>query len=200
MTLAALLDFLLNAQSPLTLEDISKRVGRDQAEVEKDLEKLLQDNHLRKRIVTITVTLDNGTKEEQQRSIYWTSSLLPFVSSDPIITTPFKSPFDYGNLLERLTDQRLQQEKLLIQTKLRKLNTEYENLLLRSKRKISDEDEQKLEDLTKQWLDASRQMLYDILSELKQRDSTFTMAKLLNMFHIDFDFIKWNAEEECFDE
>ena len=47
-------------------------------------------------------------------------------------------PFCHVKLLERLTNPRMQQEKLAIQTKLRELYVEYENLLLRIKREIAE--------------------------------------------------------------
>ena len=196
MSAPPLLDFLLNCSSPLTLEDIASQVGRDQSEVEEELNKLLQDNSIRKRIIQTKSDL-NG--QLQQRSIYWTSSLIPFISNDSIITSPFNSPFEHGTVLERLTDQQLQQEKIWLQTKLRKINSEYENLLHRSKKKITEEEENLLDSLKQKWLNATQEMLDDLLSKYKNFNSEITMKRLLQELKIDPKAVKWNDEDECFD-
>ena len=139
---SALVEFLLNCTSPLTLEDIASQVGRDQHEVEEELESLLRENSIRKRLIKLKS--DDNDTNVQYKSIYWTSSLIPFISHEPIITSPFQLPFEHYTVLERLTDQQLQQEKIWLQTKLRKINSEYENLLHRSKLKYTEEDEELL--------------------------------------------------------
>lgn len=196
MSSPSLLDFLLSCKSPLTLEDIASQIGSDQSEVEVELQKLLEDNSVRKRVIK-TSPDENGTIQE--KSVYWTSTLIPFVSNEPIITSPFNSPFEHSEVLERLTDQQLQQEKIWLQTKLRKVNAEYENLLHRSKKKFDEKEEKMLETLALSWLKASQEMLQDFLSNIKNFDSEMTMKVLLQKLGIDPKTVKWNAEEEWFD-
>ena len=188
----SLLEFLLNSTTPMTSEEIAEKVGRALEDVENELDDLLSKNNLRKRVFLGP----DGSK----KSVYWTSSLIPFVEHDPIISNPFDDPFDHQSVLERLSDQQLQQEKVWIQTKLRKINSEYENLQCLAKKKISEESEKKIDEVAKKWLDAIHDMLYDLLSKLKKMNSEMNMNKLLRELRIDPKVVKWNPENEDFDE
>ncbi|OHT14022.1 hypothetical protein TRFO_15678 [Tritrichomonas foetus] len=186
----SLLDFLLSCTSPLTLEDIAKQVGREIDDVEKELDNLISENNLRKRMINLP---DGSSK-----SIYWASSLIPFIEQEPIITIPFAQPYDHRNVLERLTDQQLLQEKLRLQITLRKINSEYENLQHLAKINVSEESEKVIDDLTEKWMSAVHEMLYDMLSLMRKTNPEMNMDRLLKELRIDPVSVKWNAEDEDF--
>ncbi|KAK8895839.1 hypothetical protein M9Y10_013724 [Tritrichomonas musculus] len=192
-----LLSFFLNATSPLTLEDIVSQTGRDQSDVEKELNTLLEENSIRKRVVTTKSNESDGNS--QTKAIYWPSSIIPFISTEPIITSPFQLPFDHSKVLDRLTDQQLQQEKVWLQTKLRKVNAEFENLQHRANKKITEEEEKLLDSLTLKWLNATQEMLEDLVSKIKNTNPEMNMNRLLHELRIDPKTVKWNSEDECFD-
>jgi hypothetical protein len=189
----SLLEFLLGSESPLTLETIAESVGKPVSDVEVQLEELLSENAVRKRVFI----LEDGSS----RSVFWPSSLIPFAEQQsPIITSPFSSPFDHQQVLERLSDLQLQQEKSWLQSKLRKINSEFENLQHLAKSKVDPEGEKELDNLAAKWLSASHEMLWNLLGKMKKMNGEMTMPKLLREMRIDPESVKWNEETEDFDE
>ena len=186
-----LLDLLLKSKEPKTLDIICEESGQTKEEVVAELDTLLSSNFIRKR----EFPSENG----ETISVYWASHLIPFGDSKPIVTSPFPDPFDQTVALERLNDQQLQQEKLLLQTKLRKLNADLSNLMHRSKQNFQKEKEAELDEIIKKWVNACQEMLYELKSKLKQQGTEITMSSLIQNLRINPETVRWNVEEEDFD-
>ena len=187
----SLLDLLLTVETPLTLPAIVEKYGHTEDETKEEIEKLLSQNFLRKR--------EFKNKDGNIISVYWTPRLIPFADSKPIVTSPFPDPFDHEAVLERLSDQQISQEKVWLQTKMRKLNQEYENLLHRSKHSFSPEKEAELDEITKKWVNSCQEMLYELRSKLREKGQEMSMADLIKNLQIDPETVHWNREEEDFD-
>ncbi|KAH0795638.1 hypothetical protein GPJ56_000517 [Histomonas meleagridis] len=186
--MSSLLDFLLNCDSPMTVDGIVEKTSLPKEEIEKQLNQLLNDGSIRSRTFN----------RDPPVSVFWPSSLIPFIEQNPIITNPFNSPFDHQEILERLTDSQLQHEKTWLQTKLRKLNSEFENLQHLAKTKITDEEEANLESLASKWMSAIHEMLWNLESKMKKMNPDINMTKLLNELRIDPKSVNWDPDEEDF--
>ena len=191
MSSSKLLELLLTVDEPLTFNAIVEKYEHSEEETKEELEKLLSQNFIRKREFP-------STNEGETISIYWTPRLIPFADSKPIITSPFPEPFDHESALERLSDQQISQEKIWLQTKLRKLNQEYENLLHRSKHTFSPEKEQEIDDITQKWVNACQEMLYEMKRKLKEKGQEMSMTDLIKNLQIDPNTVHWDPEEEDF--
>lgn len=186
----SLLEFLLSQDEPLTKEAICEKFGQPVDVVDPQLDKLLADGNIKTRDFNI----DGKTV-----SIFWTPRLIPYTETKPIVTSPFPVPFDHAKALERLNDSQLSQEKVWLQTHLRKLNSEYENLLHRSKHKFSASDEKELDDVTIKWATTCQEMLYELKSKLHNQGTDITMTNLIKNLQIDPKLVYWNPDEEDFE-
>ncbi|EAY07196.1 hypothetical protein TVAG_050110 [Trichomonas vaginalis G3] len=187
----SLLEFLIAQDEPLTTQIICEKYGKPEETILPEIEKLLSENQIHKR--------DFQDKDGKTVSVYWSARLIPFVESKPIVTSPFSDPFDHSKALERLNDAQLAQEKIWLQTHLRKLNSEYENLAHRSKHKFSPEDEKELDDVTIKWVNACQEMLYELKSKLRQKGTEMSMTDLIKNLQIDPRLVYWNPDEEDFE-
>lgn len=185
-----ILDYMLSQTAPSTVSSISSDTGKAEEEIKAALEQLMEENKIRCR---------HFVMDGKDVSVYWVSSLIPFVDQASLVTSPFESPFDHQQVLERLSDQQLQQEKNWIQTKLRKVDDQNKNYQHLLKSTYSKEDEEKLMAQTQKWLNVVHEMLWDLVSILKKRGQDVTMDKLIKDLRIDPELVKWNADEEDFD-
>lgn len=187
--MSSLLDFLLRAESPVSHQHILDEFPMAATAITAELDQLLSKGLIKCRTLQ--------TPDGEQR-IYWTPSTIPFISQTPIITSPFSSPFDHQEVLQRLTDSQLQQEKTWLQTKLRKLNSEFENLQHLAKTKIDEQEEQNLDALTKKWMGAIHEMLWSLLSKMKGSNPDLTMDRLLRELRISPESVGWSESDEDF--
>lgn len=185
-----ILDFVITAETPLTVGMVSEKTGMDQKIVEEQLEKLVKENQLHKR----EFFLEKGII----RPVYWTSNVIPFSYQDPIVTSPFSQPFNYKDTNIRLTDAQLEQEKVWLQQHLRKVSSELENLKHLSAMKITEEEENKLDELKKKWINVSQELLEALLKKIRFNNPNVTMNQLLQQNKIDPELVRWNSEDEEF--
>lgn len=187
--MSSVLDFLIKSESPVALHLILEGVPMKEPEILNELDQLLSKGLVKCR---------SFQTEEGEKKVYWTPSTIPFIVQNPIITNPFSSPFDHQEVLQRLTDSQLQQEKTWLQTKLRKLNSEFENLQHLAKTKIDEQEEKNLDELTKKWMSAIHEMLWNLLSKTKNNNPDLTMDKLLKELRISPESVKWSENDEDF--
>ena len=181
----------MSLDEPISFSGIVEKYGHSPEETREEIEKLMSQNFLRKR--------QFPTEEGEMIEIFWTPRLIPFVDSKPIITSPFPDPFNHQAALDRLSDQQISQEKMWLQTKLRKLNQEYENLLHRAKHTFSPEKEKEIDDITNKWVVACQEMLYELKSKLRQNGTEITMQELIKNLQIDPQTVHWDPDEEDFE-
>ena len=186
----AIMDYILKAEIPVTIEHLMEKLSLDQNVVEEELERLTAANQLHKR----SFSCSDGVS----KSVYWASNIITFSNQESVITTPFTPPFDYNEASERLTDAQLAQEKAWLQNRLRKLNSEYENTKHLSSITINPDDETKLETLTKKWLASSQELLEALHKKLQESNPDLTMNRLIQQNKIDPNLIKWDPEQEQF--
>ena len=186
----SLFELLLSSDSPRTSNSLAEETGRGLEDIEQELERLLSENAIRKRVFP----LGDG----KSKAVYWSSSQITFTEQQPIITSPFSEPFSHQEALERLSDSQLQQEKSWLQTKLGKVDSDLKHMQYLAKVKIDEEKEAQLDELADKWMNAIHDMLWDLLSKAKKANSEMTMDRVLRELRIDPETVGWNKEEEDF--
>lgn len=186
----SLFDFMLTVDEPLTAASIAEAYGHPLDEVEAGLETLLAENSIRKRVFK--------SKDGSDVAIFWSPRIIPYADQTPIITSPFSDPYDHKQTMERLNDQQITQEKIWLQTKIRKLKSEYENLTHRSRHKFTQKDEDELDDVIKRWVTVCQDSLTDLRNKLRDNGTNMTMNDLIKNLQIDPELVHWDPEEEDF--
>ena len=185
----ALLSVFMSSDSPLTAPQIASNCGLTSDHVEECLQELIRANSVHTR---------SFFRDGETKSVYWSSYQIPITERQPMTTSPFSEPFDHRSAVERLSDAQIQQEKTWLQNRLRKVNADLENLQYRSKLKIDEESEQKLDELADQWMSANHEMLWDLLSLAKKNNPYMTMDRLLMELRIQPETVGWDKDEEDF--
>lgn len=177
----------MSKDTPICIKQVCIDCSVSEETVIEEINKLVDERKIYKRVFGGGVV------------VVWSSKIIPFIDDEPIITSPFKEPFSYRVALERLSDSQLLQEKINLQTSLRKANRELDSLIHRSKRKFKQTDEKELDDAALKWASVCQDILHEIRSKLRNQGNNVSMKDLIKNLSVNPELVFWNETEEDFE-